>query len=130
MARLNSSLRALQRAQQTNEQQETSLKKRMYRLGSALLTVGIIGCSVAGYHWYRTHRSSLESSTLDVSSTNVQRSFPADVTFEDARRDAGKRQRFLDALLQGYEIPGCSGVIYDSDGEKIITFLNAAAVNG
>ena len=36
------------------------------------------------------------------------------------RIDSEKRQEYLLELLEGIEIPYCSGVIYDHDGSKII----------
>lgn len=42
----------------------------------------------------------------------------------DARKNPNYRQRFLDNLVAGIDIPYCDGVVYDHHGDKISGFYN------
>lgn len=44
-------------------------------------------------------------------------------TFDDAKTNPSSRQKYIDELVAGQNIPNCSGVIYDNDGSKIIAFF-------
>ncbi len=50
---------------------------------------------------------------------NYQISFPSPSEI----KDSNQRQRYLEDILQGREMPWCLGVVYDKDGSKIIAFI-------
>lgn len=50
-------------------------------------------------------------------------------TLNDARKNYIKRQKYLDDLLKGYNIPYCSGVVYDHDGSQIVDYVRQEALS-
>lgn len=51
------------------------------------------------------------------------RNIPALAIPPSAVTDSSKRQKYLEDLVRGIEIPFCSGVVYDNDGSQICDFV-------
>lgn len=85
-----------------------------------VLTAVIGGAVLAGIVFF-PQQSTPSSHNAEVAQHKLiqQRKKPSEVI------DHTQRQAYLDNLLQGIELPYCSGVIYDNDGSKIVDYIES-----
>lgn len=102
------------RRRQAEAEVARAQSRRRFMTGVALGT-GALGLGLLGFGIRSVYHTNVPSSPISP----AQR----ELTIDDARKYPELRQAFIDQLIRTNQIPHCSGVVYDHEGDKIQAYF-------